>query len=217
MIHQYAQIEVPFDFRHTCWFCGEPANHVFEFPHNNHIVLDCPHPYLSLYSCTECYSFAKQSNGNSIWQVAADVKRSILNTYQKDLAIGINWTSQELVDSQFEGGNFEPFQRSAWFMFEVAKARVNFKHWPIVVNGLTVNMSTHSISAFVFDGVTYPSIEDAIIHYANVFKLNTAYLRQVLAKVGIEQFSFAIRFCRQMISTTPDERKLALAELSNKG
>lgn len=225
--------EVPFEFRHSCWFCGEPFAKYLTFPpltsqaqydSDSHIVLSCPHSRLAIQACTECYSVATQVKVSSIWQVNKAVKAILLKRYRKDLAIGVNWTKQELADSEFEQGNFAGFQRSAWFMYEVAKARVNYQAWPIVIGGVEIE-STEFSTNFIFDGVVYPSLEQAIEHFAKVFGIDrhffTAVLQHLLQQVQAQQnikqqsvFAKAVRFCRLLVGSTPDERKRAFKTLT---
>lgn len=219
--------ETPFNQRHCCWFCGEPnqVNVIFP-PHanissyhkNKHLVLTCPHPVISVPSCKECYRLANKTNENNIWAVKSAVKKMLIRLYAKDLAIGVNWTEKELASSEFEGGNFAGFARSAWFIYEVAKARVNYSGWPLVANGLTLNEHDVETTRFTFDGVVYPEVSDAIKHYADIFNLDKHYFSAVLQKVSgdmISQHSFAkaVRFCRLLVNATPNELKLAFKEL----
>jgi len=207
-------IDIPFNQRHCCWFCGEPATKLFSFPKNSFSAEICCHDALSVPSCGECSSFANKSHQHNIWLISSDVKKHLLKKYQKHLAIGINWTQEELANSQFEGGNFASFQKSAWFMYEVAQQRVNYIAWPLSLNGLDIeHLKESSLDSFSFDGVNYPSIEDAISHYVETFALNDDYLRQVLHKMGINRFAAAVRFCRLMVDSTPNERRVALKEL----
>ena len=206
-------IETPFKHRHQCWFCAEPADSLFTFPHQRHLVFDCPHPTLTVPSCTECCSMAAKARVRNIWHVKQQVKMSLMKKYQKDLAIGLNWTQEELANAGFEGGSFEGFQRSAWFMYEVAKARINFRGWPIVLDGIELEKDIGAES-FNFDGICYPSIEEAIEHYCENFSLDSTFLRQILAKIGSNKFARAVRFCRLYIGATPNEKAKALKELT---
>lgn len=212
MISRPVFVEVPFANRHHCWFCNEPAGHSFSFPHHEHLLFDCPHPELIVPSCLECARAAIKAKVNSIWQVDNEVKKFLLHKYRKDLAIGVNWTEAELAQSEFEGGCFSGFQKSAWFVYEVAKARVNFQGWPLVVEGLAIEKAELD-SGFDFDGVTYPSIEEAIVHYSYCYDLDEKYLRQVLFKLGLTKFSQAIRFSRLLVGATAREKKQALKDI----
>ena len=212
-------IEIPFEHRHHCWFCGEPSQFNFTFPSKytdkfskqDFLVLDCPHPSLSVPSCTECYRIANQAQVNSIWAVNEYVKRRLLVIYRKDLAIGINWTQEELANSGFEGGCFSGFQKSAWFMYQVAKTRVNFIGWPIDFNGVCLDI-TRDEQSFEFDGVTYPNVEEAISHYCQVFSLSKSFFQTAVNKVGLDRFADAVRFCRLLVGSTPNEQKKSLKD-----
>ena len=206
-------IDVPFNYRHHCWFCAEPAGHSFTFPHSEHLVFDCSHEPLTLPSCAECARAANQAEVRSIWQVEKRVKVYLIQKYRKDLAIGLNWTQDELANAGFEEGSFSGFQKSAWFMYEVARDRVNFHGWPLVLNGIEM-VNEEVEQAFCFDGVSYPGIDQAMEHYSANFALDLAFLRRVMAKVGPKSFAKAVRFCRLYVGETPHEKSLALREFN---
>lgn len=222
--------ETPFNKRHCCWFCGEPNHGEFVFPFHevktnsfdyNYLVLSCPHPTISIPSCGECRKIAKKAQVDNIWAVSVHVKKQLLKNYSKDLAIGINWTQEELATNEFEQGNFAGFAKSAWFMYEVAKGRVNYLAWPLVVNGIELKVIDYEViqvESFSFDGVLYPSLPDAIKHYATVFLLDEPYIFAVLQHISggdINQKSFAqaVRFCRLLVNATLNERKVAFKDL----
>jgi len=208
------EIEVPFQYRHCCWFCGEPAGKTFSFPNGSKLLTRCCHEPLSVPCCRECYQGAQRSIKSSIWLIASDVKKFLIKKYKKHLSIGLNWTEEELNNSQFEGGNFESFQRSAWLMYEIAQTRVNFSPWAIIFNGINIEyLREDEVDTFEFDGVEYPSLEEAITHYVAAFNLSDEFFRQVLNKLGSEKFSVAIRLCRLMVGSSAAECRQTLKEL----
>lgn len=207
-------VEIPFDKRNCCWFCGEPSAKAFVFPKKVNKLETCCHPQLSVPSCNECTIGAKQSKHTSIWLIANDVKTYLIKKYKKHLAIGVNWTKEALAESEFEGGNFELFQRSAWLMFEIARDRVNYLPWPLVVDGVNIeHLRQDDYAHFTFDGIDFPSLTDAIDHYVEIFTLNEDFLRQALSKLGIAQFSYAIRLSRLMVGVSAYDRRQALKDL----
>ncbi|WP_371188924.1 hypothetical protein [Thalassotalea maritima] len=208
----YQAIDVPFANRHQCWFCGEPYLRSLAFPASNSLHLDCPHPAIFINACGECFELASQSNGHTIFSCRQDVKLALLKRYHKDLAIGQNWTQQELADAGFEGGNFAGFAKSAWFMYEVAKQRVNFAGWPIQVAGQVVD-DTYQGKQFHFDGVTYPDIYQAVDFYRKAFDVNKDFVLALLQKLGTNKFAVAIRIARQCVGFTPQERQQVLRDL----
>ena len=89
-----------------------------------------------------------------------------------------------------------------------------FQGWPLIVNGINIEaLKWSEEQSFSFDNVEYPSIEDAINHYAQTFFLPVDYFKEVLLAVGLERFAYAVRFCRLLVGTTPNERKAALKNL----
>jgi len=214
MSQDFPEIETPFKYRNCCWFCNEPSAKIFTFPQSGNHLINCIHPSLSLQCCKECYIPANKSQRTSIWAVFKEVKRYLIRKYQNDLAIGINWTQEELANSEFDGGNFEGFKRSAWFVYEVAKNRVNFSGWSLIVDGINIEeLRWDKADDFIFDGVVYPSINEAIEQYSLSFDLDISYFREVLAIIGMNKFAYAVRFCRLLVGATPNERKLAIREL----
>jgi len=214
--------ETPFNKRHDCWFCGEPNQYVFSLTNAFEVQTSDSEPItqLSLPSCKECYQHAKKSvikanyEGHyySIWTIKSEVKQYLIHHYRKDLAIGINWTKTELEESEFEQGNFAGFKRSAWFMYELAKARVNYASWPLIVDGITI-LDECQEQTYNFDDVIYPNIEQAMLHYANALSLSLNYFRSVFELFGNDQFAKTVRFCRLLVAANASEQEQALRQL----
>ena len=91
-------VDIPFDKRHMCWFCDEPCH--AELPYWR--MAHTPHPSLTVPACQECMLLAQKHLLTSIWDCREAVKDQLMKRYHKDLAIGINWTEQELAESEFD-------------------------------------------------------------------------------------------------------------------
>jgi hypothetical protein len=162
---------------------------------------------------------AKKSDVNSIWAVNDVVKRALMKCYRKHLAIGINWTPEELNNSEFQQGSFAGFARSAWFMYEVARDRVNYNSWPLVINGVEL-VDDREKDAFNFDGVLYACLDEAVQHYAKTFYIDSHYFSAVLDKmsegnVTSTHFAQTVRFCRLLINSSALERNQAFEQLKS--
>ncbi len=184
-------IDVPFDCRHTCWFCAEPSNHQFEY----HATAITPHQSLSIPACKECLKLAKQNQLTSIWDCQIAVKDELMRIYAKHLAIGINWTEQELIESEFSCKVFEGFKKSAWMMYLIAKERVNAPGWPLSVNGIPLDNADYEVG-FEFDGVKYGSLSKAVNHYSHTLGLDKLFFEAILSQVGRHRFGYAVRISR---------------------
>ena len=132
--------------------------------------------------------------------------------HQKVLSIGSNWTKQELEESELEGSAFEGFKRSAWPMFEMMQARINYQGWALVIDNAVLEVETDNES-FEFDGVVYVSLDDAVVHAVKTFFLDEALFTRVLSVLGRNKFSQAIRLCRLYPNLTPKTREEVFLEI----
>lgn len=208
----YHEIEIPFNYRFTCWFCGEPSHKHIKFPANDYEINILEHAPLLIPSCKECAGLIKRSAFPSIYAYQKAIKQALTKKHQKTLSIGSKWTKQELLESELEGSAFEGFKRSAWPMFEMMQARVNYQGWPIIVdNRLIENESAQT--SFEFDGVTYMSLDDAVQYAVNTFFLDEALFTRVLSVLGKNKFSQAIRLCRLYPKLTAETREQVFLEI----
>lgn len=196
MTQSITLIDIPFEFRHICWFCNEPSYCVFKY----HARAHTPHPSLGIPACKECQKLAKKSPLTSIWDCQLAVKDELMRIYAKHLAIGVNWTEQELIDSEFSCKVFEGFKKSAWMMYLIARGRVNATGWPLSVNGVDIDQ-THFVVGFEFDGVKYTSLSKAVSHYSQTLGLDRLFFEAILCQVGRQRFSYAIRIARINIAS----------------
>ena len=207
----YQPIDVPFEMRFSCWFCGEPSKSQLQFPRYRDEFLTCEHQPLSLPCCGECLVFGRELDDNSIFAARLNMKQKLMRKYHKHLAIGINWTEQELAESDMEGKAFEGFKRIAWSMYLISRDRINFPGWSVSVDGLLIEDTSEAL--FSFDGVTYASLALAIEHYARVFDINSEFLGQVVQLVGPQRFAYGVKFARQTVGFDQSQRITAMAQL----
>jgi len=201
-------IDIPFDKRHLCWFCGEPCKDFFE----SHATPHTPHPSLAVPCCSECLKLAKQHPLTSIWDCRMAVKDALMTLYAKHLAIGINWTEAELAESEFSCKVFEGFKKSAWMMYQIARDRINFPGWPILLEGVDLECQQDS-TQFEFDGVSYSSLPAAIHYYSKQFCLDSAFFAELLRLVGKHRFSYALRLARIHIAAAKEMKRQVLADV----
>ncbi|WP_394130032.1 hypothetical protein [Shewanella maritima] len=203
-------IDIPFDHRHCCWFCNEPSNDLFVYYRVKHT----PHPSMQLPACSECKRFANKHLLTSIWDCRAAVKDELAKKYHKHLAIGHNWTEQELKDSEFSCKALEGFKKSAWMMFTIAKERMNFQGWSISINQqLLDNQDSYNLQRFEFDGIEFPSLTKAIEHYAKTLHISEHFLRQLVTILGKQGFSKAVKLARLNIGVTNTMQQKIIQEL----
>lgn len=208
----FAAIEIPFNFRHTCWFCGEPSDKKIKFPKYDYEINILDHQALSLPSCKECATIVKRSAFPSIYGYRDAIKKALTIKHQKVLSIGSNWTKKELEESELEGSAFEGFKRSAWPMFEMMQGRINYQGWPLVINNTFLDVDSNNES-FEFDGVIYVSLDDAVTHAVKTFFLDETLFTRVLSVLGKNKFSQAIRLCRLYPNLTPTTREEVFLEI----
>lgn len=200
-------IDIPFNQRHNCWFCGEPCNQIFEYIRHAHT----PHPSLAVPACSECRRLAKQHPLTSIWDCRLAVKDALMRIYAKHLAIGINWTEEELAESEFSCKVFEGFKKSAWMMYQIARDRINAPGWPLVLEGEELDQGYDA--SFEFDGLTFNSIHAAIHYYSNQFTLDPVFFAELVRLVGRARFNYALRLARIHIAAAKEMKRQVLQDV----
>ncbi|KLV03823.1 hypothetical protein ABT56_17795 [Photobacterium aquae] len=206
----YHAIDVPFEYRHTCWFCGEPYYDSYAFmPSPNYDGQEQP---LLIPSCEECFGFCRQTRVSGIDLLRDKVKDALHKKYQKHLQIGVNWTKEELEDCEFEGKALEGFRESAWAMFEIAKGRVNYAGWPLTIDGQPVSALSQAFHV-EFDGIIYTSLQRAVEQLAKAYAIPQPYLEAVIEVVGRQRLAYAIRFAKTTYGYSADEREASIASL----
>jgi hypothetical protein len=203
------EIDIPFDCRFKCWFCGE----------NSHTSLKVRDPevneglgLIAIPTCDECQSYGCHSLTNSLEELRSSIKDEIILRSSKELSIGSNWTEKELKESDFTGNAFEGFKRSGWEMFLISKARVNFKAWEFCIDGVPVKEIVPE-EIFEFDGLSFPNFTGMLDYLSKTFFLNKLFLKRVLTLYGNDRGIEAVKFCRLVPHDSETEREKAFKYL----
>ncbi|MDL5029780.1 hypothetical protein QR676_21370 [Vibrio sp. TMPB1044] len=209
---QYSYIDIPFNLRHTCWFCGEPSSNLVEFPKTAQAVAKIGHSPIALPACNECARINYSKNLTSIWSVRDQIKHALIDKYAKHLGIGENWTEQELIDSDFSGSTLGGFGRSAWKMYQIAKQRVDYKGWPLSVDDIPLEVYDET-SGFEFDGTRYASINSCIDYFTKAAGVDKELLSQLVYIVSSDRFSYALRIAKLNKSVSNTKRSEIVEEV----
>ncbi|WP_105901667.1 hypothetical protein [Vibrio gangliei] len=209
---QYAFIDIPFNFRHTCWFCGEPASRSFDFPKNPKNIHFLEHAPMSIPACSECAVVNVAADTASIWAVRDHVKHALMDKYASHLAIGQNWTEEELEESEFSGALLGGFGESAWKMYLIAKQRISYPGWQVAVDGITVEGESEAYG-FEFDGVRYMSLNTCINHLIKSLRLDKELLPELVDILGPERLDYALKIGKLNKAIIPYQRNKILDEV----
>jgi hypothetical protein len=201
-------LDIPFDCRFTCWFCGEGSHKTIvttiSTPENNYAV--------NMPICDECKSYRCHNDVNSLVKLEKLIKEKIITRSAKELSIGANWTEQELQESDLNGAAFDGFKKSGWSMFLIAKERVNYSGWDLSIDGVPIeNISLDE--KLEFDGLTFTSFISMLDYLSDSFSLHKEFLRQVLILYGNNRAIEAVKFCRLVPHYSKSQRDKALEDL----
>jgi len=201
-------LDIPFDCRFTCWFCGEGSHKtiVTTLPtHQHYYSVNIP-------ICDECKSYRCHNDVKSLIKLRELIKAKIVSRSAKELSIGANWTEQELQESELNGGAFDGFKKSGWSMYLIAKERVNYSGWELSIDGIPIENLLID-EEFEFDGLTFTSFISMLDYLSNAFSLNREFLKQVLTIYGNNRAIEAVKFCRLVPHYSRSEREKALKDL----
>ncbi|MDN3716543.1 hypothetical protein [Vibrio breoganii] len=200
---EYFKIDIPFNNRHQCWFCGEPSDEPLKYPRridfesNGHIPLQIP-------SCKECKQLVAKVSSASIFDLKLKVTHELLKKYAKVLGIGINWTKLELENENLSGSAFIGFSDSAWSMYELAKQRISYKGWKLTYDGIPINMIDESYF-FESEGIRFLNVNSAIDYYCDAEGLERELLRALTDIKGEAHFKDVLRISRTNVDLSRKE------------
>ncbi|USD59491.1 hypothetical protein J4N45_13305 [Vibrio sp. SCSIO 43140] len=211
--NSYLQMDVPFNSRYICWFCGEPSIGYVDFPQSAESVSKLEHSPIAIPMCDECSKVNYHSDVHSIWALRDLVKHSLITKYAKHLGIGENWIEQELKESEFSGSVLGGFGQSAWEMYEIAKSRVAFKGWNVSIDEVPFE-GYDDTSGFSYDGVRFLSLNTCIDYYVKATSIDRELMVRLIDILTTERFGYALRIALLNKNISHLERDEILNEIS---
>ena len=203
-------LDIPFDCRFTCWFCGEGSYQTIVTTiatHQASFSVDTP-------ICDECKSYRCHDEVISLVKLGKLIKEKIVMHSAKVLAIGANWTESELQESALNGSAFDGFKKSGWQMYLIAKERVNYSGWELSIDGIVINdEDILADEKYEFDGLTFTTFSSMLDYLCHSFTLNRTFLKKVLTIYGNDRAIAAVKFCRLVPNDSTTQREKALNDL----
>lgn len=212
----YTSIDVPFNLRHSCWFCGEPSHQELTFPIQDSDYIT--HIPLAVPACDECCTIAKGTANvmrapESIFDLKLQIKNALMKRYAKHLGIGANWTKEELEETTLDGTSFKGFTESAWTMYEIAKQRVDFAGWDLCVDGLELEVLDDTY-AYEIENKKFTSFESAVEFFQRAESLNKYLFEGLVEMLGQGRFDYALKIARLYTGVSRREANEILEEIS---
>ncbi len=137
-----------------------------------------------------------------------------MHKYAKHLGIGLQWTKEELEESQFHGAILEGFGKSAWPMYEIAKQRVEYVGWDLFIDGEELDGYDESCG-FEFRGMRHLSIQTCIEYYVKAMSLDSGLLESLVEIVGADRFTYALRIAELNRDISHLQRLAILEEIKS--
>ncbi|OBT13524.1 hypothetical protein A9264_13995 [Vibrio sp. UCD-FRSSP16_10] len=207
----YFKIDIPFNNRHQCWFCGEPSEISLDYPRRVDFEAK-GHLSINLPICDECNSLATKESSNSIYDLKLKLTHKNLIKYARVLGIGINWTKLELESEQLSGAAFVGFNESAWGMYEIARQRIAFQGWPLTYDEIPLELIDDS-HFFESEGVKFLNVSSAIDYYCDAEGLDKELLSLLSDLLGETRFKDTLLIARVNTNLTRKERQQILNEV----
>jgi len=197
------EIEIPFEFRNCCFFCGEPKY--------QYSVVTSDSLELSIPSCPDCDSILDKLSYSNLEEARDKIKENLIAKNSDILKIGAHWSKAELNDAEMTG-DLGKFGESAWMTFEIERDRIRFSGWPITVNGVAIDQLS-SAHSFEYDGMVFQSRSKMLDFVVDVYDFNNAFFTRVIDLYGDSRIEQAIKFCLVTTVRTSEEMDQAVSDL----
>lgn len=213
----YKVIDVPFDRRMECFYCGCIHSDYDHMP-----PLSRYHDYIGLYdlyqplkvpSCNECNVILGNSLQPDIYQRFDEAKVKLTKRIGKYIRMGELWDEDDIQYGEFTGNLFKSLA-AIESMAKTSRERLSYKHWPVSIDGDIIERAEEWMD-IVVDNKKFTSMNHVIEHINRIHKIPVKYFDAVLAIVGMKNIDYAFRFCKTVPVKSEAHMKTVLIELQD--
>ena len=213
----YVKIDVPYDKRMDCFYCGSIASQEDHVPPVTRIsdykALWDKHIPLLVPSCAECNSLLDDSIQPDLYQRFDYAKVLLTKKIGKYIRMGELWTEEDIEYADFSGElskSMEAIPRMA----KISKERLDYMHWPISIGGETLERCTEC-AELKMDGKVFTNMDYAFEYARKVHAIPPKYLEHVVDIVGMKRLDYAFNLCKTVKVKSDSEMKAVLLELKD--
>lgn len=194
----YKRIDVPWEFKNTCFYCGEISYCEDHVPptsryHDFMCLYDC-HPPILVPACNQCNRILGNSLQKDIYERFDECKELLLKKLDKYLMYGNIWDKDEIEFAELTG-DLGKFSGAVQKQAEIAKSRLEWEHWNVSVEGIDLEKSENGYK-IKMDGKEFKRLDHVLEYARRVHKVPATYLEKVLNIVGFVKADYALSVCR---------------------
>lgn len=212
----YTKIDVPYEMRHSCFYCGEYEYDLDHVPptsrYHDFIGIYDSHQPILVPSCKECNGMLSNSLQKDIYERFDECKKKLTRKLSKYLRYELIWYDEELEYADFTG-EFEKFSKAVPKEIEKAKQRLSWDHWPVSIDGIEIENVQMSYN-FKLDGKEFRTLDHLLEYVKRVHKVPVKYFEKVLLIVGYAKVDYALRICQTQKVTTEAQMNRVLEDLA---
>lgn len=197
------EIEIPFEFRNTCYFCGEPRSYISPVT-NDSLQLGVP-------TCSECDTNIEQLHYADLEEARDKIKERLIMENARILQIGAHWSETELKEAEFSG-DLGRFGAAGWDAYKILYERVRFRGWAVTVDGLSISQYATNMSV-EYDGMRFQSRSKMLDFVVDIYDFNRQFFERVLDLHGDDNIDLAVKYCLISSAKTSAEMDMEIADL----
>lgn len=211
----YKRLDVPKEFLYTCFYCGEFSQTLDHVPptsrYHDFMSLFDSHVPIFVPACNQCNGLLGDSLQRDLYERFNDCKEKLIVKLSKYLMYNQLWDDEAIAYAEFTG-DLKKFSKAVVKNAKSAKARVDWKHWPISVEGKDIPM-TDIVFTIKMDNRYFKTINHLLEYAKKVHQVPPKYLENVINIVGLAKCDYALSVCKTNKVKTEGEMRQVLVDL----